>query len=143
MPAPPAKRHSRPRVPVPAATARPPGDHDHDAAGTATAGPGASTRKDAHPTRDDPAVTDLGIRASGGDRQAWDALVERYAPPIWAICRGHQLRDAHADDVGQAVWLHLAGHLDSLRDPAPLGGLAGNHPPGNDTGGAIVSLLAV
>jgi hypothetical protein len=62
---------------------------------------------------------------------------------IWAICRGHQLRDAHADDVGQAVWLHLAGHLDSLRDPAPLGGLAGNHPPGNDTGGAIVSLLAV
>jgi RNA polymerase sigma factor (sigma-70 family) len=120
MPAPPAKRHSRPRAPVPAATARPPGDHDHDAAGTATAGPGASTRKDAHPTRDDPAVTDLGIRASGGDRQAWDALVERYAPPIWAICRGHQLRDAHADDVGQAVWLHLAGHLDSLRDPAPV-----------------------
>ncbi|HJZ04015.1 MAG TPA: sigma-70 family RNA polymerase sigma factor, partial [Streptosporangiaceae bacterium] len=98
----------------------PPGDHDHDAAGTATAGPGASTRKDAHPTRDDPALTDLGIRASGGDRQAWDALVERYAPLIWAICRGHQLRDAHADDVGQAVWLHLAGHLDSLRDPAPV-----------------------
>ena len=72
--------------------------------------------------RDDPAVTDLLIRASGGDRQAWDALVERYAPLIWGICRGHRLRDAHAEDVGQAVWLHLAGHLDSLRDPAPLAG---------------------
>jgi RNA polymerase sigma factor (sigma-70 family) len=70
--------------------------------------------------RDDPAVTDLVIRASGGDRQAWDALVERYAPLIWGICRGYQLRDAHAEDAGQAVWLHLAGHKDSLRDPVPL-----------------------
>jgi hypothetical protein len=119
MPAPPANGTAGPGA-SPRCDGPPPGDHDHDAAGTATAGPGASTRKDAHPTRDDPALTDLGIRASGGDRQAWDALVERYAPLIWAICRGHQLRDAHADDVGQAVWLHLAGHLDSLRDPAPL-----------------------
>jgi RNA polymerase sigma factor (sigma-70 family) len=72
--------------------------------------------------RDDSVVTDLVIRASGGDRQAWDELVDRYAPLIWGICRRYQLRDAHAADVGQAVWLHLAGHLDSRRDPAGLAG---------------------
>jgi RNA polymerase sigma factor (sigma-70 family) len=72
--------------------------------------------------RDDPVVTDLVIRASGGDRQAWDELVDRYAPLIWGICRRYQLRDAYAADVGQAVWLHLAGHLDSRRDPAGLAG---------------------
>ncbi len=36
--------------------------------------------------RDDPVVTDLVTRASNGDRQAWDALAERYAPLIWSIC---------------------------------------------------------
>ena len=29
-----------------------------------------------------------GIRyARNGDTQAWDALVDRYAPLIWSICR--------------------------------------------------------
>ena len=30
-------------------------------------------------------VTDLVIRARNGDKLAWDALVERYAPLIWSI----------------------------------------------------------
>jgi RNA polymerase sigma factor (sigma-70 family) len=72
--------------------------------------------------RDDPVVTDLVVRARGGARQAWDELVERYAPLIWCICRRYELRDAHAADVGQAVWLHLVEHLDSLRDPTALAG---------------------
>ena len=32
--------------------------------------------------RDDPAVTALVTRARNGEEQAWDALVERYAPLI-------------------------------------------------------------
>ena len=72
--------------------------------------------------RDNPVIADLVMRARGGDRQAWDALVERYAPLIWCICRRYQLRDAHAEDVGQAVWLHLVEHLDSLRDSAAVPG---------------------
>ena len=72
--------------------------------------------------RDDPQVADLVTRAGGGDRQAWDALVDRYAPLIWSICRQHRLNDADAHDAGQAVWLHLAGHLGNLRDPAALPG---------------------
>ena len=71
---------------------------------------------------EDPPVTDLVTRAANGDKQAWDALVERYAPLIWSICRRHQLGDADADDIGQAVWLQLVSHLDRIRNPAALAG---------------------
>ena len=52
-------------------------------------------------------VTDLVTRAGSGDEQAWDALVERYAPLIWSICRRYRLSGADAADAGQGVWLQL------------------------------------
>jgi RNA polymerase sigma factor (sigma-70 family) len=70
----------------------------------------------------DQPVTDLVTRARNGDRQAWDVLVERYAPLIWSICRRHQMADADARDVGQNVWLCLVDQLGALRDPAALPG---------------------
>ena len=60
---------------------------------------------DASPMRNDPPVTELVIRARYGDQQAWDALVERYAPLIWSICRRYRLGNADAEDVNQSVWL--------------------------------------
>jgi RNA polymerase sigma factor (sigma-70 family) len=72
--------------------------------------------------RDDPSVTRLVTSARAGDNEAWDALVERYAPLIWSICRRYRLTDADAADVGQNVWLYLVGQLDKLRDPAALAG---------------------
>jgi RNA polymerase sigma factor (sigma-70 family) len=74
------------------------------------------------PARDDPEVADLVARARGGDKRAWDALVERYAPLIWSICRKYRLGRADADDVGQSVWLHLVDHLDQIRESAALAG---------------------
>jgi RNA polymerase sigma factor (sigma-70 family) len=74
------------------------------------------------PTHGDSPVTDLVMRARNGEKQAWDALVERYAPLVWSICRRHRLGGADADDVGQNVWLHLADQLDTIRDPAALPG---------------------
>jgi RNA polymerase sigma factor (sigma-70 family) len=67
-------------------------------------------------------VTDLVNRARNDDKQAWDALVERYAPLIWSICRKYELHGADAEDVSQSVWLHLVDHLDRVRDPAALPG---------------------
>jgi|HubBroStandDraft_6_1064221.scaffolds.fasta_scaffold169885_2 RNA polymerase sigma factor (sigma-70 family) len=67
-------------------------------------------------------ITDLMRRARSGEKQAWDALVERYAPLIWSICRKYELHGADAEDVGQSVWLHLVDHLDRIRDPAALPG---------------------
>ena len=82
----------------------------------------ALTRTSTDPVRDDSVVIDLVTRAGNGDRQAWDALVERYAPLIWSICRRHRLGDADAEDVGQSVWLQLVDQLDRVRDPAALPG---------------------
>ena len=69
-----------------------------------------------------PLVIDLVTRARSGDKRSWDALVERYAPLIWSICRRYRLSRADAEDVGQSVWLRLVGQLDKVRDPAALPG---------------------
>src|SRR5215510_4378069 len=76
----------------------------------------------AGPMRNDPPVTDLVKRAKDGDQQAWDALVERYAPLIGAICRRYRLGRADAEDVNQSVWLTLVDQLAALREPAALPG---------------------
>ena len=68
----------------------------------------------------DPPVTELVTRAARGDQRAWDALVDRYAPLIWSICRRHPLGDADANDVGRVVWLQLVSQLGEVRDPATL-----------------------
>jgi RNA polymerase sigma factor (sigma-70 family) len=84
--------------------------------------PRARARTGTGPVRDDLAVVHLVTRASDGDKQAWDALIERYAPLIWSICRQYRLGDADADDAAQRVWLQLVNHLDGLRDPTALPG---------------------
>jgi RNA polymerase sigma factor (sigma-70 family) len=76
----------------------------------------------ANPARDGSPVTDLVTRARTGDKRAWDALVDRYAPLIWSICRKYRLGRADAEDVAQSVWLRLVDQLDKIRDPAALAG---------------------
>src|SRR5215470_15659928 len=70
----------------------------------------------------DPSVTSLVTRARDGDKQAWDALVERYAPLVWSICCCYQLSRADAKGVGQSVWLHLVDQLGAIHDSATLAG---------------------
>ena len=79
-------------------------------------------RDDIDQACDDSVVFDLVACARSGDKQAWDALVERYAPLIWSICRKYRLDRADADDVSQSVWLHLVDHLGKIREPAALAG---------------------
>jgi RNA polymerase sigma factor (sigma-70 family) len=71
---------------------------------------------------DGPPVTELVMRATGGDQQAWAGLVTRYAPLVWSICRRSGLNRADAGDVCQTVWLRLVDQLHRLRDPAALPG---------------------
>ena len=78
---------------------------------------------------DDRSVTALVARARNGDKQAWDELVERYAPLIWSICHRYRLRQADANDVGQSVWLRLLSQFATLRRQAALPRLAGHHHP--------------
>jgi RNA polymerase sigma factor (sigma-70 family) len=67
-----------------------------------------------------PPILDLVTRAMGGDEHAWDALVERYIPLVWSICRRHQLDIADAREVSEAVWGKLAGQLAAFRNPEEL-----------------------
>jgi RNA polymerase sigma factor (sigma-70 family) len=71
---------------------------------------------------DNMAVATLVRGASNGENQAWDALIERYTPLIWSICRRYRLAGADAEDVAQAVWLKLVDHIGHLRNPAALPG---------------------
>jgi len=72
--------------------------------------------------RDDQCVTDLVMRARKGNQQAWEALVERYAPLIWSICRHYRLDRSDAEDVAQSIWLQFVNHLGAIRDPAAVPG---------------------
>ena len=72
--------------------------------------------------RDDSPTADLVTRARDGDARAWDALVERFGPLIWSICRDYRLERADIEDVAQNVWLKLVDQLSRVRDPAALGG---------------------
>jgi RNA polymerase sigma factor (sigma-70 family) len=75
----------------------------------------------AEPVCDNPVVA-LVMRARDGDERAWAALVERYAPLIWSLCRRYRLDATDTADVGQNVWLLLATQLGKIRDPAALPG---------------------
>ena len=72
--------------------------------------------------RDDPSVVALVARAAGDDPGAWNELVERYAPLVWAICTRYELSSHDSEDVGQTVWLLLVEQLGKLREPAALPG---------------------
>jgi RNA polymerase sigma factor (sigma-70 family) len=72
--------------------------------------------------RDDPSVVALVTRAANSDNDAWNEIIERYAPLVWSICTRYRLRNPDIEDVGQTVWLLLVEQLGKLREPAALPG---------------------
>jgi len=60
--------------------------------------------------------------AAAGDRDAWDWIVERYAPLVYATCQRYRLPAHEVEDVGQRVWLLLLEQIGNLREPAALPG---------------------
>jgi RNA polymerase sigma factor (sigma-70 family) len=69
----------------------------------------------------EPDLAALVSRASNGDRDAWNAIVRRYAGLVWTVARSFQLSTADAADVSQATWLRLVEHLHTVHEPAGLG----------------------
>jgi RNA polymerase sigma factor (sigma-70 family) len=72
--------------------------------------------------REDSSVTALVARVGEGDQEAWNEIVERYAPLVWSICLRYRLDRQDIDDVGQSVWLLLVEHIGGLREAAALPG---------------------
>ncbi len=71
--------------------------------------------QDAH----DPA--ELLSAAADGDQWAWDELVSRFGPRMWAVARACGLNEADAADVVQGSWLRLLERLGGIRDPGLVG----------------------
>jgi RNA polymerase sigma-70 factor (ECF subfamily) len=69
------------------------------------------------------ALDDAGLvrRCRAGDRDAWNALVERFSRYVYAICvQGFRLSDADAEDVYQEVFTRVYTRLDTLRDDSAI-----------------------
>lgn len=60
---------------------------------------------------------DLVGRATLGDQDAWDQLVDDLTGLLWAVARSNGLDATDAADVVQTTWLRLAENLHRLRDP--------------------------
>lgn len=71
---------------------------------------------------DDSSVSSLVARVCDGDQEAWNEIIERYAPLVWSICLRYQLSRSDVDDVGQSVWLLLVENIGKLREAAALPG---------------------
>lgn len=85
---------------------------------TPAGGPAVATTA---PPDGDVSPEELVARAGEGDRQAWEALVDRYGGLVWAVTRQFRLGDADAADVAQTTWLRLLEHIDRLYDAARVG----------------------
>lgn len=67
-------------------------------------------------------VTALVPAAARGEQRAWRLLVRRFSATIRAEARRHRLNEADQEDVAQRTWLRLLEHIESVREPAALGG---------------------
>ena len=66
-------------------------------------------------------VATLVVDAAAGDRDAWNALVDTFAPTVWAVARGHRLGASDATAVFRTTWLRLLEHLELIEQPAKIG----------------------
>lgn len=62
-------------------------------------------------------ATDAFTRFQGGDRAAFDELVETVTPLLWQTVRRAGVEQTAAEDVIQTVWLSLLRSAGSIRDP--------------------------
>ena len=67
-------------------------------------------------------LADRVAAARGGDRAAWDSLVEQYMPLVISVAGRYRLCPDDVADVSQALWLRLVEHLDDIREPRALPG---------------------
>lgn len=65
---------------------------------------------------------DLVAACRAGEEGAWDAVVERHAPLLWAIARRSGLDPEEAADLVQTVFMIAWRGLDLLERPGALGG---------------------
>lgn len=88
---------------------------------TQSSGRNDARQQSGYDPEDRAAVAYLVRAAASGNQEAWNQLVDRFAPTVWAIARGHRLNPADASDVSQTTWLRLFEHLDRIEQPDRVG----------------------
>jgi RNA polymerase sigma factor (sigma-70 family) len=68
-----------------------------------------------------PDVAGLVRLAAGGDKAAWERLVDQYSRLIWAMTRDFRLAEIDAADVVQTTWLRLLEHIGRIEYPERIG----------------------
>ncbi len=66
-------------------------------------------------------VAELVRRATDGDLNAWDRLVEQFERLIWSITVDFKLVESDAADVAQTTWLRLLEHIHRIEYPERVG----------------------
>lgn len=62
------------------------------------------------------------VRAAATDPAAFQELVSEFSRMVWSVARAHRLDVHDAADVCQTVWLRLATHVTTIRDPDTIAG---------------------
>jgi RNA polymerase sigma-70 factor (ECF subfamily) len=62
----------------------------------------------------------LAIRCQLGESEAWEALVLRWHPRLWAFISRMISDGARAEDILQTVWLRVVRSMGRLREPERL-----------------------
>jgi RNA polymerase sigma factor (sigma-70 family) len=68
----------------------------------------------------DPIDARLAIRCQLGESAAWEELVLRWHPRLWAYIARMMSDRPRAEDVLQTVWLRVVRSMGALRDPERL-----------------------
>jgi hypothetical protein len=57
---------------------------------------------------------DVAKAAMQGHEWAWNMLVDRFAPRVWAIARAGQLADHDSAEIFRLTWMRTADRLSAL-----------------------------
>lgn len=74
-------------------------------------GTAATPRSSMRAVAADAELVEVVSSAAGGDGQAWERLVHRYAGLVWSVARSYALSSAVAAEVAQTCWLRLTEAL--------------------------------
>ena len=61
-------------------------------------------------------ITNLVMRAQGGDRSAYGQLAERFQPVVYAVALSRLRNPSEAQELAQEVFVHGMTKLGQLRD---------------------------
>ncbi len=67
-------------------------------------------------------TAELVVRAQGGDRDAFGALVEQFQRTVYAICLNRLGHPSEAAELTQEVFLHVLRRIGQLREPERFAG---------------------